>query len=104
MKNFGKTIGLFIITPEKGYTARVVQYIGRKGEVCGSYLNYSKQKKYSEKTKIRTNDHSWVAHNIPSSFWWKYELHHDWKDSGRLYFLTHKEHIEHTRKERVTSQ
>ena len=52
------------------------------------------------KRGIRISDKRWVYQYIPSSIWWFTELHHDWKDGGRMYLLTKGEHILRHRKEK----
>ena len=54
----------------------------------------------NEKKRLRTSDRTWVYRNIPSSIHWYTEIHHDWSDGGRMYLLSHGEHLVLTRRER----
>ena len=52
------------------------------------------------KIRMRISDRTWVKNNIPSSIWWFTEVHHNWKDGGRMYLLSKSEHILKHREER----
>ena len=52
------------------------------------------------KQDIRAKDREWVMQNIPSSIWWKTQIHHVWEDGARMYLLSKLEHIKQTREER----
>ena len=51
--------------------------------------------------RIRCRDKNWIYYNIPSSIWWFNEMHHDWKNGGRMYLLTKAEHILRHRSEKA---
>jgi hypothetical protein len=99
-----KTIILLSGTQD-GWQWQVPQITTKKGNIRENiYFNYidkaNTRKKYIEKTRIRDNDNKWVRNYIPSSIWWKTEIHHDWKDGGRMYLLTKGEHILRHRREK----
>lgn len=71
-----------------------IQYIGF--DYKNSIETYLKTK---VKCSIRARDRQWVMRNIPSSIWWGTEIHHNWKDGGRMYLLSKGEHILRHKKE-----
>ena len=53
------------------------------------------------RNRIRLDDRRWVYRNIPSSIHWYNEVHHDWEHGGRMYLLSHSQHILVTRREKT---
>jgi hypothetical protein len=74
----------------EGWKWNIYQSVTIKGKV--SSFNFTFVDPF--KAKTRRLDKQWIAYNIPSSLWWKLDMHHNWEDGGRMYLLTPKEHKE----------
>jgi hypothetical protein len=90
---------------KKGYRWAIPLVVTEKANVRNAcffdFINKNiYREKYREKTRMRDRDNKWVRNFIPSSIWWKTEIHHDWKDGGRMYLLTKGEHILWHRREK----
>ena len=94
---------------EQGWSWNIPLSINENGsfDSVGETINLIDRKRngqiYREKINMRESDKKWVYRNIPSSIAWVSEIHHDWKDDGRMYLLTKGEHILRHRKGGVLS-
>ena len=80
---------------EEGVVGRINIFLTGIGEVWFS-LGFHQDTEPRWKATIRQIDRIWVCKNIPSSIWWNLEVHHEWKDGGRMYLLTKQEHKRRT--------
>ena len=94
---------------EEGAALTIRLRVSRKGNLSYTDHYASKEvmrkrakrnhKKNLKKRRIRGRDAQWVHTYIPSSIWWHCEIHHDWKNGGIVYLLSHLDHKEITEKE-----
>ncbi len=48
--------------------------------------------KQKKKQNLRRHDRHWKADKFPSAWAKQFQLHHDWENGARVYFLTPEEH------------